>query len=82
MTVNRRQFLQGLLATAAAASIPAVIEGDTLVLHPADIKLRKVITYDMALTIEDFARRYIEPAMRALVDKIDRDITDTLLGNV
>jgi hypothetical protein len=87
MTMNRRGFLGSILAIGAA---PAIVRADSLMrivamdatlIVPEVGRLGEFNFYesDLTLTLDDYSRRFIQPAMLALRQDIERDILSASL---
>lgn len=57
MKLDRRLFLQGLVAVAVAAAIPAAVQAP-----------------ELSLTIDEYAERYIKPAVETLANRFNADM--------
>ncbi len=87
--MNRRGFLGSILAACAA---PAIVRADALMrILPKELVVDAyyigVGAYDVAFTsadlslsLDDFSRRIIQPAMVALSRQVDRDVFRRLYG--
>ena len=82
--MNRRGFLRGILGLAATAALPEkalALLARTSTATDAEflgaIKL-DFTSADLTMSIEDFSARFIQPAMIALSQSIDRDVLDSL----
>ncbi len=86
MTMNRRGFLGSILALGAA---PAIVRADSLMrIVPLDVVVVsegwsaegiQFYESDLTLTIDDYSRLFIQPAMLALRQDIERDILSASL---
>lgn len=84
--MNRRSFLGAILAAAAAPAIvradslmrilpreTTVLAGEGVQFYESSLDLN-FASEDLALTIDEFSRRYIEPAVAALVSRVEADM--------
>ena len=71
--MNRRGFLKALSGAAAAAVLPI-----SWALRAPELKIVKdqsaFATASLTMSLDDFSRKYIEPAMKHMARKIDEDI--------
>lgn len=70
--MNRRNFLKGMLGLIAISAIDPlkIIPG----LSKNVPKIQTVIIANEYLTVEDFAERFLRPAVEALAKKIDEEM--------
>ena len=79
MTMNRRGFLGSILALGAA---PAIVRADALMrIIPRDASVLYVLDSsvqfyesDLALTLDEFSSRYIQPAMAIIRQDIENEM--------
>ena len=83
--MNRRGFIGSILALGAS---PAIVRADALMrIVPLDVVVVsegwsaegiQFYESDLTLTLDDFSRRFIQPAMAALVQDVERDVLSCL----
>ena len=83
--MNRRGFLQGVLGFAAGAALPKEVLEFLAKAEPlSDAQFTSIVgdinftSADLALSLDDFSARLLQPAMLALSQAIDRDILTSL----
>ncbi len=80
--MKRRIVLQGLLAWPVAMTVPmpAIPFAELKIIFDKPLEVPAIPAADLTLTIEEFARKYINPAMKAVVDSVDRHALEALYG--
>lgn len=75
--MKRRTVLKAMVAAPAAAMLPApqpeLYHQGTILFDPP-LEVPAIPAADLQLDMATFARKYINPAMRALADSYDREL--------
>lgn len=79
MTTSRRAFLTALLAAPVAASAPEIwVPTRKFFLPPRGGWDLSFHSTDLLLTLDDFARKYMEPALKVMARQIEDDLYRTV----
>ncbi len=74
MNLSRRTFLKGSAGAVAALALPiALTVRSKDVLHSRQHVSWSFDASDLTLSIDDFQRRFIDPAMRSLAESIEAE---------
>ena len=87
--MDRRGFLGSLLGIAVGAALPkqalSLLEKtaslpDAAFISQAGVELN-FTSAELNMALDDFTRKYLEPAMAALAKRIDDDVMNAIGGN-